>query len=170
MQFGDGLAHRGKQVLVSGEMMMNTVRDDLGVGLRGELIAQPREILTQLLVILDDAVVDDRDAVARDVRVRIALVRHAMGCPARVGDAEMTGGRCGGQRLGELRDLADGTQPRDRGAAIQHRDAGRVVAAIFEALQALDQDRDDVTSGDRSDDSAHALKILGAPGGAVATF
>ena len=141
-------------------MVMDAVRDDLGVGLRGELVAGPLELVAELLVVLDDAVVHDRDAVARDVRVGVALVRHAVRRPARVRDAEVAGSRVGGQRLGQLRDLADRAQARDLGAAVQHGDAGRVIAAVFEALQALDQDRDDVPVSDRSDDSAHVAAIL----------
>ncbi len=42
---------------------MDAVRHDLGVGLRGELVAAALQLRAQLLVILDDAVVDDRQAV-----------------------------------------------------------------------------------------------------------
>ena len=154
-QLRDRLLHRLEQVVVPVEVIVDAVRDDLGVGVRGELVAGLLELVAQLLVVLDDAVVHDRDAVARDVRMGVALVRHAVRRPARVRDAEVAGGRVRGERVGELRDLADGAQPRDVGAAVQDGDAGRVVAAVFEALQALDQDRDDVPVSDRSDNSAH---------------
>jgi hypothetical protein len=38
-----------------------------------------------------------------------------------------------------------------------HGDAARVVAAVLQAAQALDQDRDDIALGDRADDAAHLL-------------
>src|SRR2546429_5057390 len=45
--------------------IVDAVGDDLGVGLGGEPVAAALEIGTQLLVVLDDAVVHDREAVAR---------------------------------------------------------------------------------------------------------
>ncbi len=139
---------------------MNAVRDHFGVRFRSEFVAELHELVVQFLVILDDAVVDDRDAVARHMRVGIPLVRHAMRRPARVGDSEVARSWRGGQRLGKLRHLADGAQARDMGAAIQHSDARRVIAPVFEALQAFDEDRDDVPVSDRSNDSAHRPDIL----------
>ena len=159
-QFGDGLLHGLEQVAAPGQVIMNAVRDDLGIGVRGELVAGALELGPELLVVLDDAVVDDRDAVARDVRMGVLLVRHAVRRPARVGDAEVTGSRVRRQGVRELRYLADGAQARDLGAAVQDGDAGRVIPAVFEAPQALDQDRDDVPVSDRSDDAAHVAAIL----------
>ena len=43
-------------------------------------------------------------------------------------------------------------------AAVQHGDAGRVVAAVLEAAQAFDQDGNDVAISDGADDSAHGLR------------
>ncbi len=40
-----------------------------------------------------------------------------------------------------------------------HRDAARVVAAIFEPLQALNEDGGDVARGDCADDSTHGLLL-----------
>ena len=36
-----------------------------------------------------------------------------------------------------------------------HRDAAGVIAAVLEATQAFDQDRNDVALGNRTDDAAH---------------
>ena len=71
------LGHRGthglEEVLDGLQVIVDAVGDDLGVGLGGEPVAAALEIGTQLLVVLDDAVVHDREAVARDVRMRVAL-------------------------------------------------------------------------------------------------
>ena len=87
------LCHRGahglEQVLLRGQVVMHAVRDHLGVGLRGELVAEFLEILAQFFVILDDAVVDDGETVVRDMRMRVALGRHAVRGPARVRDAHL---------------------------------------------------------------------------------
>jgi hypothetical protein len=63
------------------------VRDDLGVGVRGELHALLRELALELEVVLDDAVVDEGD-VPRDVGVRVHLGGAAVRRPAGVADAE----------------------------------------------------------------------------------
>ena len=54
-------------------MMVNAVRDNLGIGLGGEDVSGRSSSCAQLLVVLDDAVVDDGKAVQRNVRVRVAL-------------------------------------------------------------------------------------------------
>jgi hypothetical protein len=43
---------------------MHAVRDHFGVGLGAELVAGELQVLAQFLVVLDDAVVHDRQAVA----------------------------------------------------------------------------------------------------------
>ena len=58
------------------------VHGDLGVGVAGELHTVGFQLLAQLGVVLDDAVVDHRDlARGVTVRVRIAVGRPAMGGP-----------------------------------------------------------------------------------------
>ncbi len=56
-------------------------------------------------------------------------------------------------QLGHARGAARAPQA----AALVHRDAAGVVAAVFEPLQALDQDRNDVARADRADDAAHGM-------------
>ncbi len=80
------------------------MRDDFGVGLGGELVAEFGQLLAQLFVILDDAVVNDGNAVPRDMRVRVALGRHAVGRPAGVRDAQVAVDRGLGQRILQLCD------------------------------------------------------------------
>jgi hypothetical protein len=80
-------------------VVVDAVRDDLGVGLRGELVALALGLVAKLLVVLDDAVVDDRDAVLRDVRVRVSLARYAVRGPAGVCDAEAPVRRIGVERV-----------------------------------------------------------------------
>ena len=148
-------AHRAEQVAELLLVIVNAMRDHFGVGLRSERVAELGELLAQLLVVLDDAVVNDRDAVARDVRMRVALGGHAVRRPARVRDAEMAVDRRLVQRFLQHPDLADGAQAANLAAAIQDGKAGRVVTAVFEAAQAFDQDGNDVSISDRADDSAH---------------
>ncbi len=135
--------------------MVHAMRDHFGVGLGGERVAQLLQLFAQLFVVLDDAVVDDGEAVVRDVRMRVALGRHAVRRPARVRDAELAVGRIRVDRVLQHLHLADGAQALEFGGAVQYGDAGGVVAAVFEPAQSLHQDGDDVALSDRSDDSAH---------------
>ena len=89
---------------------MNAVRDDLGIGVRSEAIAQVLELRTQRLVILDDAVMHDRDRAARNVRVRICRGRYAVSRPAGMGDTDRSMHRLEVQRVLQDFDLADRAQ------------------------------------------------------------
>jgi hypothetical protein len=148
--------HRLEQVARLLQVIVNPMRDDFRVRLGAELVTGGLQFVAQLVVVLDDAVVNDRNPVARDVRMRVALARHAVRGPARVRDAERTVRRIGVDRILQHADLADGAQPLDRTRAVEHGDPCRVVAAILETTQAFDQDRDDITLGNGTDDSAHA--------------
>ena len=119
------------------------------------VVAELLEVFAQLFVVLDDAVVDDREAVVRDVRMRVALGRHAVRGPARVRDADLAVRRVRVDRVLQHLHLADGAQALELGRAVQHRDAGGVVAAVFEPAQSLHEDGDDVALSDGSDDAAH---------------
>ena len=111
--------------------------------------------LLQIEVVLDDAVVDDDDlAGAVAVRVRVLLGRPAVRRPARVADAVVAGERVGADDLLEVRQLAGAAAQVDRAVA-DDRDAGRVVAAVLEPPQPVDEDGHDVLRSDVADDSAH---------------
>ncbi len=169
VQLAHGRLHGVEQALARVEVHVHPVRDHLGVGLGAELVATALQVVAQRLVVLDDAVVHDGDAVARDVRVGIALARHAVGRPAGVRDAELAVHRALVERVAQFLHLADGAQPAHLLATVQHGDAGGVVAAVLEALQPLDQDGDDVAVSDRTDDAAHGdLPWSPAPGPACA--
>ena len=77
-------------------LALDQVRDDLGVGLGDEHVALPLQLVLQLEVVLDDAVVDDDDlAGAVAVRVRVLLGRASVRGPAGVADAVPAGERVG---------------------------------------------------------------------------
>ena len=65
--------------------------DDFGVGLRSENVAGGLEALAQRFVVLDDAVVNDRDLAVRDMRMRIRGGGRAVRRPAGVRDAGVCG-------------------------------------------------------------------------------
>src|SRR5690606_28466192 len=131
-ELGYRRAHRAKQIAESLPVVVDAMRDDFRVRLRGEGVAEARELLAQLLVVFDDAVVDDGDAVARDMRMRIALRGHAVRRPTRVSDAERTFDWRIEHRVLQRFDFADGPQAAQVARAVQHRDTGRIVAAVLQ--------------------------------------
>ena len=149
----------GEVVLV---VVRDQVRDHLGVGVGGELGACLEQALAELGVVLDDPVEDDVDPVLRvEVRVRVVLGDRAVGRPAGVCDsrrrlellrsAAVRAARDRLVQLGEVPDSADRVDP----AVHEQRQAGRVVAAVLEHLEPVQQQ---VTAGpvaDVSDDSTH---------------
>src|SRR6185437_3393215 len=118
----------------------------------------------QLQVILDDAVVDDDDfALAVAMGMGVLLGGPAMGGPARVADAVAAFERLLADALFQVAQLALGAphfEAQGGGAAVLHNgNAGRVVAAVLEALQAIEDDRDHALIADVADDAAHSLGL-----------
>src|SRR5262249_26357906 len=103
----------------------------------------------------EDAVVDDDDlARAVGLGVRVQLGRPAVGRPARVADAGRARRGRAVQLLDQVAELARRTV--DREPAVRERgDARRIVTAILESLQPLDQQRARLLRTDVPDDSAH---------------
>ncbi len=149
-----GRLHRFGEVAVV--VLLDQVHDDLGVRLGRELVPLLLEGEPELAEILDDPVQDDRDLVllAACQRVRILL-----------GDLPVRGPACvaePGRRLRAvvLRDLLQVLEVSYRSQVVEalvldHREAGRVIASILEALQAVDQERLRSAGPDVSDDSTH---------------
>ncbi len=143
----------------SGQIVFEILGDEMGDDLGIRVAAEDRPFVLQLSfeggVVLDDAVVDEDDgAVAADVGVGIAVVRGTMRRPARVADADAARGRLLGELAGQVR------QPARALADVQARagkrgDAGAVVAAIFQAAQAFEQDGLRLAGPDVADDAAH---------------
>ena len=95
-------------------------------------------------VVLDDAVVDDDDP-SRTVlvRVRVLLARAAVGRPTRVPDRRHADGAGSArQAFLEVAELPGGAPTVDVPAAASDRHARRIVAAVLQPPQALEQDRD----------------------------
>ena len=109
------------------------------------------------------------------MRMGVALGRLAVGRPARVADADGAGQRLDAEPRLEIHQLAFGAAALDV-AVVQGGDAGRVVAAIFQPLQRLDQQGRDGRFADDSDDAAHGmlsrkgLLVAGLLGGRCTSF
>ncbi len=156
VQFLDGGLESNRQVAEVLELVVQQVGDDFGVGVRGEHIAQALELFAQHFVVFDDAVVHHCQ-VTGEVRVGIALARRPMGGPAGVSNAETADQRLAEQRLLQLSDLARATHPLKLAGVGENRHTGAVVAAIFQALEAFEQDGGDVAFSDCAYNSTHGM-------------
>ena len=132
---------------------VHQVRRDFRIGVALEDDAVVLELVLQLQVILDDAVVNDGHA-ARHVRMRVGLVGTAVRCPAGVADPHRPGQLAVLDGLRQVVELADGAH-QAKPLAIVNRNAGGVVAAIFETAQPIEQNTRDGTLTDVANDSTH---------------
>ena len=117
------------------------------------------QLALEVQVVLDDAVVHDDDlAGAVLVRMGVLFGGPAVRGPARVPDAVNPFERLGVDGLLEIHELARASAALDLPVA-HDRDARGVVAAIFEAPQAVDQDGHDLLPAEITDDSAHTFLL-----------
>src|SRR5450756_2110144 len=137
------------------QFLLHQVRHNLGVRLGDELVALTLQFVLQLEVVLDDAVVDDDDAArAVAVRVGVLLGGPAVRGPPRVADAVLPFERLRPDDILEAGQLAGASPQVDR-ALPHHRDARRIVPAILEPPQAVDEYRDNRFGSDVTDNAAH---------------
>ena len=100
------------------------------------------ELVLQLEIILDDAVVHDHDfAGAIAMRVRVFFGGAAVRGPARVADAVDAFERRDADGFFEVVQLAGSAANFQLAVVLHHGDAGGVIAAIFEAVQPVQNQR-----------------------------
>ena len=115
------------------------------------------QLVLQVEVVLDDAVVHDDDlAGAVLVRMGVLFSRPAVRGPARVADAVDAFERLRVDRLLEVHELARASAALDLPVA-DDGDARRVVTAIFEPPQSVDEDGHNFLRAEITDDSAHTF-------------
>jgi len=161
-QGGDGerafeLRYRGPHRLFEGasEIFFDEVDDDLGVGLGPERVPLRAQFPFQGEVVLDNAVVDD-DQAARAVHMGMSvfLARPAVRRPPRMAEAASALHGRFAEAVFELLDLAFDPPDLDR-PPVDDCDPGRVIAAVFEFFQPVDEDRDNALRPDIAHDAAH---------------
>ena len=155
-RFAHGVLERAAVLHV----LFHEVSDDFGVGFGDELVAFFFQLALQLDVILHDAVVDDDDlpgAVA--MRVRVFFGRTAVRGPARVADAVRSVDRGLPDDFFEIVQLSRGAADLHLAVAADHGDAGRIVAAIFQAAEAVENQGNDFFRPDIADNSAHGVTL-----------
>ena len=127
MQLPEGTIHGSgkvarrvvRRVIRTRQLLLDEVRDDLGVRVGGEAMPAVQELLLERLVVLDDAVMDDDDgAGAIEVRVRVGDGHAAVGGPARVTDPDAAGQLTAPDLGGELTNRADLLEQRETVLAV----------------------------------------------------
>jgi hypothetical protein len=111
------------------------------------------QLAPQFGEILDDAVVHDGEPIGR-MRMRVVLGRPAMRRPAGVADADRSRQRLAREPLFQILQFAFGAAPRQH-AVLERGDARGVIAAVFEALERIDEQWRDRLVADDPDDAAH---------------
>ena len=142
---------------VGGEFLLDEVGDDFGISLGYKFVALADELLFELEVVFDDAVVDDDEAAgAVAMGVGVFFGGAAVGGPAGMADAEGAVDGLLEEDVFELAELAGSAAELEAVAIAADGDAGGVVAAIFEAAESFNDDGDDFrTVADVTDDAAH---------------
>ncbi len=151
-------SNRGARFGTAFDLPRDQMRDDFTIGLRLEVPPLGAQFVAERLEILDDAVVNQHD-VADDVRMRIVLGRGAVGGPARMRNAAVAGQRAFGELGGKVEQLAGGAAAVEL-AVVDRADAGRVIAAIFEPPQPIEQAIGDRALPQDTDNSAHLSGCL----------
>src|SRR5690348_4023095 len=139
---------------------LDKMGDDLGIGLSLEFVALRGELMLQLQVIFNYAVVDDDDfAGAIAVRMRVFFRRAAVSVPAREADAVHTFERRKTDSLLEISKLAGGAANFQVAILADHGDSRRLLAAIFEPFQAVDHQRNNFFRADVTNYPAHDFRF-----------
>ena len=108
-----------------------------GVGLRPKRVASLDQLFAQDVVVLDDPVVNDRNAPRTIfVRMRVLVGWRPVCCPSRVPDAGVPAKGPGVDLSGQNVQLA-GPASIAKHPIRNDRDPGRVVTSVFEAGHAL---------------------------------
>jgi len=127
--------------------------DNLGVGVAGEGGAFGDQLILQLAIILDDAVMHDRNVVGH-VRMGVRLGGLAVGRPAGMPYTDLAQQRRRFQPRLEIAQLAFGAPP-PKLAMLHGGDAGGIVAAIFQPLQRIDELASDRPFAENANNAAH---------------
>ena len=158
-----GVAQGGDEVASARTVprILDEVRDDLGVGLGGELVTGGHELGPEVAEVLDDAVVDDGDAPrAVAVRVGVAVGRRSVGRPARVRDAR---GAHGIRRLAALDERGHASRAlhaMERAVGRENLEPRGVVSAVLERLESLQEEGRCLVAAGVSYDAAHLVAPL----------
>lgn len=156
--------HLGQRL--AGAALHDTVHqgdEHLGVCFAAEFVAIRAQLVLEGSVVLNDAVVDQRNgAVGGHVRVGVDIRGRTVGRPPRVPDAETCGRNVRLQARLKFRDLSLLLQARDGGLSlvrVAHSHPGAVIPAVFQALQAVHENVARVPAAEVRRDATHGAQL-----------
>ena len=147
--------------ILSSSCLVYEMSDHLGVRFRGKTRPCPLELIAQLAMIFDDAVVNDRNAINR-VWMRVLFVWTAMGSPASVANAYKAGERLTGKPALEIPELSDCASPRKE-TAFKCGDTCGIVSSIFKPPQRIQNRSSGRPLTHDTDDSTHLASPIHLP-------
>src|SRR5579864_463946 len=169
VEFLHGFAHRLFQagtvaVGLAKKIILYQMGDDFRIRLGSERVAFFDEPLLERKVVFDDPVVHHHDLAGAVAMGMGVLFRGTpVGRPAGVSDAVAAVERLKANDFFQIAQLAFGAANLHPAFAIAgHGDARRVVAAVFQPLQPVNNDRHNALFPDVPYDSAHKNLLLGA--------
>src|SRR6185437_16628116 len=132
------------------------MRDDFGISFRDELVAFREELIFQLDVVLNNSIVHDHNlAGAIAVRVGVFFGRAPMRGPTRVPDAIQAVERIESDGFLQITQFSWRAPNLEFPVVAHNGDSRRIVAAIFETLQAIEDQRHNPLRSYVPDDSTH---------------
>jgi hypothetical protein len=136
--------------------MSDQMGDDLGIGLGLKFMAESYKTFLELKVIFDDPIVNDDDFPRRiAVRVSVFLGRTAVRRPSRVADSVRAVERLQSNAFLKITKLPFRTPQFKMLFVVHHGDSRRIISAILELSQAVDDQRDDLFISNVTYNSAH---------------
>ena len=143
------------------KMFLDQVRDDFSIGFSGELVAFFDQLFLQAEIVLDDAVVHDDD-LSRAVAMRMSVFFGGTSVrgPTSVANAVAAVERLEADGFFQIAQLAFGAAELQLVPVAGHGNSSRVVTAVLEPPQSLDDDRNHFLLTDIANNATHA----GTPG------
>src|SRR5215469_956580 len=130
--------------------------DDLGVRFGGEFVTFFDQLALQGKIVFDDTVVNHNNAAgAVAMGMSILFTGAAVSGPAGVPDAVGPVERLGADDLFQVPQLAFGAAHLEAVAIAANRDSGRIVSAIFQTPQSINDDGNDLLFADVAHDATH---------------
>ena len=159
MQFLDGVLNGVQQVHALLLVRMHQVCDHFRIRLRFKHVTLCGQLRTLLFVVLDDAVVHQRQLTERNVRVSVRFRDAAVGCPTRVTDADVGGQTFLFGSASHFGNATGAAHATDFIGGVDDRDTRRVITTVFQPVQPFDQNRNNITIRDGADNSAHDIYL-----------
>src|SRR5438046_3060157 len=116
------------------------MRDEFGIGFGLQLMTACEKLPAQVEIIFYNAVVNHRDR-AGLMRMRVFVRGASVSRPSRVADSDVAFQRITVEQFAELVELPFRAANFELAVLMKRRDAGGIVAAIFEAAKTGDQNR-----------------------------